>query len=623
MVVKNRFVVFLYLATAVSATTPGDLSPPLPPPGEMLYAGEDIVAGFGYGDTSLRETPARVEIIGGEEIRAYGYRDLGEALETLAGLYVMEVPGRESPGATVTMRGADPGQVLLLIDDVPVGNLLYGWHDLLTVPLETVDHVEVIYGPDAVRYGDGTLAGAVHVYTMKGPRESARSQLSAADGSFDTERYRFNFGMTTRGVDLFFGGNRLFGHEPNTGERISLYNIDGRVAYRWVSGDADVSYGMYRRRTPVLDRYKWDVSSAPGEQQEHADRLRGRVRFGFGPGSFGVTGYYRREFLRFDDVFAGFNYAERGREANGTLVYSLPHGAASAANWRLAGTYRQDLHSRHGGTVLSVAFVEDYRAPFPLRFRVGAAYDYYKNVGGVFSPDARVSFLPSDWVTVYGGYSAGVRFPALGFINRNVGGETVEKNRNLEVGVKVFAKGHLTAGVSAYRDLAEQAWLPDKEIRADKLERLGGEVWAEGRLPIDVFCWGVSYGRANVEYDGGKRVSYKPADTAFGRFGYLQRLFRGDMVLRAEVTANYVGPRLAYGYKNHGSFKVKYDRKTYLEDLPAYWLLGTHFSVTVISVEVFVDMENINRTADYWVRPEYHMPAGVRTYVGFLWTMYD
>jgi outer membrane receptor protein involved in Fe transport len=622
MVAKNLFVVLLCLTAAVSALTPDDISPPLRAPDEMLYAGEDTVAGFGYGDTSLRETPARVEIIDGEEIRAYGYRDLGEALETLAGLYVMEVPGRKSPGAAVAMRGADPGQVLLLIDDVPVGNLVYGWHDLLMVPLETIDRVEVIYGPDSVYYGDGALAGAVHVYTMKGPRESARSQLSAADGVFDTERYRLNFGMTTRGVDLFFGGNRLFGHEPNTGERISLYNIDGRVAHRWASGDADLSYGTYRGRNPVLERYRWDVSSAPGEERKQGDRFRGSVRFGFGPGSLGVAGYYRREFLRFDDVFAGLEYAERSREADGTLVYSLPHGAASAATWRFAGTYRQDLHSR-GGTILSAAFAEDYRAPFPLRFRVGVSYDYYKNVGAVFSPDTRVSFFPYDWFTIYGGYAGGVRFPSLGFVNRNVGDEAVEKNRSLEVGVKVFAKGHLTAGVSAYRDLTDRAWLPDEEIRVDRLERLGGEVWAEGRLPLDVFYWGASYGRANVSYNGGRRVAYKPADTAFGRFGYRQLLFRGDMILRAEVTANYVGPRLAYGYENHGSFKVKHDRKTYLGDLPAYWFLGAHFSVTVVSVEVFVDMENVNRTPDYRVRPEYHMPAGVRTYVGFLWTMYD
>ncbi len=93
--------------------------------------------------------------------------------------------------------------------------------------------------------------------------------------------------------------------------------------------------------------------------------------------------------------------------------------------------------------------------------------------------------------------------------------------------------------------------------------------------------------------------------------------------MRAEATANYVGPRRAYGYKNHGSFKVKYDRKTYLGDLPAYWLAGVHFSVTVVSFELFVDMENVNRSRDYRVRPEYHMPAGSRTYVGFTWTMFD
>lgn len=623
MVIKTWVIGLVCLIRAVSAAGLENISVPLPPPDEMLYAGEENVTGLGYTGTPLKETLARVEILDGDELRAYGYRDLGEALETLAGLYIMEVPGAEGPGATVTMRGADPGEVLLLIDDVPIGNLIYGWRDLLVVPLETVDRIEVIYGPDSVRYGDGALAGVINVYTMIGPRESARSQLSAADGSFDTERYRFNFGMTARGVDLFFGANRLFGHEPNTRESISLYNIDARVAHRWGSGDADLNIGTYRRRTPVLERYKWDVSSAPGEQLDYGDRFRGRLNFGLGPGSVGLSGYYRREFLRYDGVSVGLAYAERAGEANGTAAYTLPHNRGSAATWRVGGTFRRDTHSGVDDTVLSTAFVEDYRAPFPLRVRLGAAYDYYRGIGGVFNPDARCSFFPLGWLTVYGGYSTGVRFPPLGFVGKGAGDDAVEKSKSIEGGVKFFAKGHFTTGASVFRDVTRHAWLPDEGIRANELKRFGGEVWAEGRLPPDVFYWGASYSRANVEYDGGKTVSYKPADTAFGRFGYRQRLFRGDLTVRAELTANYVGHRRAYGYKNHGSFKVKYDEKTYLGDLPSYWLLGAHFSVTVVSVEVFVDMENVNRSPDYWARPEYHLPAGIRIYVGFVWTMYD
>ena len=84
MVAKTWVVGLICLGNAVSAAALEDLSAPLPPPDEMLYAGEDKVAGFGYTSTPLKETPARVEILDGEELRAYGYRDLGEALETLA-----------------------------------------------------------------------------------------------------------------------------------------------------------------------------------------------------------------------------------------------------------------------------------------------------------------------------------------------------------------------------------------------------------------------------------------------------------------------------------------------------------------------------------------------------------
>ncbi|MCP4231165.1 MAG: TonB-dependent receptor plug domain-containing protein, partial [bacterium] len=317
-------ILFTLILTGTAAASDEDTEPSagyeLPPPAEKSFGGYESVYGFGYRSIEERDVPAGVTYISGDTIRERGYRDLGEVIAEYSGLYVADIPGREGPQSYPYIRGGDGGHVLLLIDEVPVNDLKYGWADLAIVPLESIDHVEIIRGPASARYGDRASAGVIAVYTMQGPRESARSQLSAADGTYDTERYRFNFGMTARDIDFFFGMNRLFGHEPNNFDRISGYNLDCRLGYRW--GDRNsvrLIAGTLARDVSVVEPDAWDDYENPSYQDEHHNRVSGGMDLNVGPGTLGVRWRYYGGRRFFENRETRRWYSDNTMESGGSL----------------------------------------------------------------------------------------------------------------------------------------------------------------------------------------------------------------------------------------------------------------------------------------------------------------
>ncbi|HEX7241259.1 MAG TPA: TonB-dependent receptor plug domain-containing protein, partial [Longimicrobiaceae bacterium] len=133
---------------------------------------------------ALRVTASRPEagatVLERAEVQASGARELGELLQGRAGLTVTRRGGPGSP-ATVSIRGSGAGEVLVLVDGVPVNSPLSGEADLSTLPLEAVERVTVLRGAQSARYGGRALAGVVAVETRRpsAPELSARAEAGS------------------------------------------------------------------------------------------------------------------------------------------------------------------------------------------------------------------------------------------------------------------------------------------------------------------------------------------------------------------------------------------------------------------------------------------------------------
>jgi len=136
---------------------------------------------------SLMETPASVEIISSEVLRARGYQKLSDAVQSLPGVVSGESPAAPS---MFSIRGFTRSQITILRDGLWVGPA-----NMVMRPQNTfnLDRVEVLRGPSSVLNGQGAVAGTVNaVNKSAGPSEPQSVDAMASFGRFDT--YQAGFG---------------------------------------------------------------------------------------------------------------------------------------------------------------------------------------------------------------------------------------------------------------------------------------------------------------------------------------------------------------------------------------------------------------------------------------------
>jgi vitamin B12 transporter len=91
--------------------------------------------------------------------------------------------------ASVFMRGTNSDHVLVLIDGIKVGSVTAGTTPFQFIPIDQVERVEIIRGPQSSLYGSEAIGGVIQIFTRKGNRQDKPSvSLDAGGGSYDTYR---------------------------------------------------------------------------------------------------------------------------------------------------------------------------------------------------------------------------------------------------------------------------------------------------------------------------------------------------------------------------------------------------------------------------------------------------
>ena len=142
---------------------------------------ESLVISAAQVDQPLSRTPDSVTVISGQELQARQVFTLGAALRSVPGLTVVQSGG---PGTVTSLftRGGESDYTLVLIDGVRA-NAFGGGLDLSQVPLQDVDRIEVVRGPQSALYGSDAIGGVVQVITRTGGRPSAQAQVEVGSRS--------------------------------------------------------------------------------------------------------------------------------------------------------------------------------------------------------------------------------------------------------------------------------------------------------------------------------------------------------------------------------------------------------------------------------------------------------
>lgn len=212
-------------------------------------------------------TPSLVSLVSRNDIRAFGWRTLGDALRSLNGFTVTS----DHTYSYVGVRGvAAPGdyrsRLQLLIDGISVNENIYGSANIdsaFPMDMDLVEHIEIIHGPSASVYGGDSTFGVINVVTRSGG-SFAGGEAAIGLGSGRLGEGRVTWGKTLEGgadVVLSYsggyarGGDLSFPEFAAAGMDAAAQRVggeQGRKLFARVKTDAWRATLIHSERTQIV-----------------------------------------------------------------------------------------------------------------------------------------------------------------------------------------------------------------------------------------------------------------------------------------------------------------------------------------------------------------------------------
>ncbi len=127
------------------------------------------------------------QVITRDEIQNSKHTHLVEVLKEVAGLDIV-TSGGSGQNASIFIRGSKNEHTLVLIDGVEISDptTTARVSDISLVRADQIERIEILKGPQAMRYGSDAVGGLIHIITQKG-EGPFRSFYNLEGGSFRTE----------------------------------------------------------------------------------------------------------------------------------------------------------------------------------------------------------------------------------------------------------------------------------------------------------------------------------------------------------------------------------------------------------------------------------------------------
>ena len=154
-------------------------------------------------ETPAEQVGATVTVIEGEEIEQRVYQTVDEALRQVPGVEIRR-SGSFGKTTSISIRGANPNQVQILVDGVRVKSPTSGQVDLADIAPEAIERIEIIRGPQSTIYGADAIGGVVQIITRRGSGPPT-AYASQEVGNYDTYRAKTGLSGAWKAFDYSLG----------------------------------------------------------------------------------------------------------------------------------------------------------------------------------------------------------------------------------------------------------------------------------------------------------------------------------------------------------------------------------------------------------------------------------
>jgi iron complex outermembrane receptor protein len=301
------------------------------------------------------DAPVGMTVISADDIAASTARTLPELLAQQAGVAIRDLTG--TPDQQVDLRGfgitADQNTLLLLdgrrLDEIDLANPIWS-----SIPLESIERIEVVRGSGAVLYGGGATGGTINIITRTPKRESRSGSVAASAGSFGTMELR--------------GAGAIAGEQAGGTVAASHYESDNwRENNRVQQGNAEADLRWFGDRGQVGvkvggDRQNLRLPGARTEAQLTTDPWGTRT----------PNDWSARETAR---GLVTSELAVGGGRLAADLGYRESERRAFFGDYFFGGLFDQYVESRAGAWTFTPRFKLPYAA-FGARHNLTFGYDY-------------------------------------------------------------------------------------------------------------------------------------------------------------------------------------------------------------------------------------------------------
>lgn len=153
-------------------------------------SGDVIVTTATRSNLKQSQTGKIVTVIDRQTIQNNVGRSLSELLNNQAGFFINGANNTLGTNQDIYFRGAGTGNMLVVIDGIPVfdPSQINNSFDFNSIPLQEIDHIEILKGGQSTLWGSDAVAGVIQLFLKKESKKTLVGNAGISYGSYQTQR---------------------------------------------------------------------------------------------------------------------------------------------------------------------------------------------------------------------------------------------------------------------------------------------------------------------------------------------------------------------------------------------------------------------------------------------------
>lgn len=401
---------------------------------------ETIVTTTGFNENQKKQIK-NVIVVRSRDIQDKGYNSVEEVLNSVPGVVIsgdfIDIRGQGDAEGSNGVNALNNVKVLVDGIELNLTEQITKTLPINSIPVETIDRIEIINGGGTVLYGSGTSGGVVNIITKKANNNKITGRVYYQNSSYATNKYGVGLGVPVfKGFTVDFAAEKLKGHGYVRGEKRDSKYFKGGFTWDFAQNqrlrfyasryDADrvrAGQGLTAKEVKADRRQNTGLTDIPTLRKEYV--LSYNARF-FNKLDIAATAYkqdYKSSVIYggasrdSKDKKDGINLSTNYNYGSGNFIigYNFYDAKASRTvrgkitqNKRINSVYLQERHS----------ILENLDAVLGYRFE-HAKYENKENTRGLDSTSTEnnnayelgLNYRYSDTGTIYTKYERGFRSP--------------------------------------------------------------------------------------------------------------------------------------------------------------------------------------------------------------------